>query len=329
MTSQLHVVAVGNAIVDVQHQVEEAFLDRHQIVRGAMQLIDEERALYLTELFPDAIVTPGGSAANSMTGVASFGGKAGFIGKVADDALGAQFAAKFREGGVVFETPVLLGPPGTARSIIVITPGGERSMNTYLGASTLLEPSDIDADLIARGQICFLEGYLFDRDEAKAAFVRAAEAARAANRKVSLTLSDTFCVERHRDSFRHLVAHHVDILFANEHEILSLYQTENLTAALNHARKDCPIVAVTRSEKGCVIVAGDQTLEVPAAPVAEVVDTTGAGDQFAAGFLFGVATGRSLTDCGRLGALAAAEVISHIGPRPHAPLSLLAQAQGL
>lgn len=329
MTEELHVVAVGNAIVDILHQVDDAFLDRHQIIKGAMQLIEEERALYLTEYFSDATVQAGGSAANSMTGIASLGGRAGFIGKVADDALGDQFTAKFRQDGVAFDTPARRGPPGTARCIIAVTGDGQRSMNTYLGASTLLEPSDIDQALIARAQICFLEGYLFDRDEAKAAFVRAAEYARAAGRCVSITLSDTFCVERHRDSFRHLVAHHIDILFANEHEILSLYQTDNLTEALNRARMDCPLAAVTRSEKGCVVVAGDQTIEVPAAPVAKVVDTTGAGDLFAAGFLFGQATGRSLHDCARLGALAAAEVISHMGPRPEAPLALLAKAQGL
>lgn len=329
MTSPLHVVAVGNAIVDVLHQVDDAFLDRHQITKGVMQLIDEERALYLTEYFADATIQPGGSAANSMNGVASFGGKAGFIGKVADDALGAQFRAKFQDDGVVFDTPERAGPPGTARSIIAITPDGQRSMNTYLGASTLLEASDIDKALIERAQICFLEGYLFDRDEAKAAFVRAAEIARAAGKRVSITLSDVFCVERHRDSFKHLVANHIDILFANEHEILSLYQTDDLTEALNRARADCPMSAITRSEKGCVIVTADETVEVPAAPVAHVVDTTGAGDLFAAGFLFGQATGRSLTDCGRLGAIAAAEIISHIGPRPEAPLALLAKAQGL
>jgi sugar/nucleoside kinase (ribokinase family) len=329
MSSALHVVAVGNAIVDILHQVDDAFLDRHQIIKGAMQLIDEERAIYLTDFFADATVQPGGSAANSMNGVASFGGKAGFIGKVADDALGAQFTETFRDAGVTFETPARQGPPGTARCIIAVTGDGQRSMNTYLGASTLLEPNDIEKALIERGQICFLEGYLFDREEAKAAFVRASEYARGAQRRVALTLSDVFCVERHRDSFAHLVANHVDILFANEHEIMSLYQTESLAEALNRARLDCPLTAVTRSEKGCVIVAGDETVDVPAAPVARVVDTTGAGDLFAAGFLFGQATGRSLQDCGRLGAIAAAEVISHMGPRPEAPLALLAQAQGL
>lgn len=329
MHTPYHVVAVGNAIVDVLHQVDDAFLDSHQITKGVMQLIDEERALYLTNYFADAIIQPGGSAANSMNGVASLGGKAGYIGKVADDAMGDQFTAAFTAAGVAFSTPARQGPPGTARSLIAVTPDGQRSMNTYLGASTLLEPSDIDRALVESGQICFLEGYLFDRDEAKAAFVRAAEIARAAGRKVSITLSDVFCVERHRDSFRHLVEHHIDILLANEHEILSLYQTDDLASALSAAAATCPITAVTRSEKGCVIVAEGQTVEVPAAPVAKVVDTTGAGDLFAAGFLFGLATERSLEDCGRLGAMAAAEVISHIGPRPATSLAALARSQGL
>lgn len=329
MTAEFHVVAVGNAIVDILHQVDDDFLDRHQIIKGAMHLIDEERALYLTDFFSDATVQPGGSAANSMNGVASLGGRAAFIGKVADDALGDQFAAKFRDDGVTFTTAARRGPPGTARCIIAVTDDGQRSMNTYLGASTLLEPADIDKTLIEGAQICFLEGYLFDRDDAKAAFVRAAEIARAAGRRVSLTLSDTFCVERHRNSFKHLVANHIDILFANEHEILSLYQTEDFGAALEQVRRECPLTAITRSEKGCVIVAGSETIHVTAAPVAHVIDTTGAGDLFAAGFLFGQATGRTAYDCGRLGAIAAAEVISHMGPRPQAPLALLAQAQGL
>jgi sugar/nucleoside kinase (ribokinase family) len=322
------VVAVGNAIIDILKTVPDAFLAEENIAKNAMTLIDEARADHLTARMADAVVAAGGSAANTVTGVASFGGKAGYIGKVANDELGARFTREFRAAGVSFETPPRAGPPGTARSLIAVTADGHRSMNTYLGASTLLAPSDIDADLINAGATLFLEGYLFDRDEAKAAFVRAAEIARTANRKVSLTLSDTFCVERHRDSFRHLVAGHVDILFSNEQEITSLYESDDLGVALDAARKDCPIVAVTRSEIGSLIATPAETVEVKAFPVAKVVDTTGAGDQYAAGFLFGHARGRPLAECGALAAFAAAEVISHMGPRPEENLRALALKRG-
>jgi sugar/nucleoside kinase (ribokinase family) len=330
MTSSAYdVVAVGNAIIDVLKAVPDSFLAEENITKSAMTLIDEARADHLTERFVDAVVAAGGSAANTVTGIASFGGKAGYIGKVADDELGARFTKEFRAAGVTFESPPRAAPPGTARSLIAVTPDGHRSMNTYLGASTLLDVSDIDANLIGAGAILFLEGYLFDRDEAKAAFVRAAEIAHAAKRKVALTLSDTFCVERHRDSFRQLVAGQVDILFSNEAEILSLYQQSDLGAALEAARAACPIVIVTRSEHGSLIAAKGETIEVKAAPVSKVVDTTGAGDQYAAGFLFGYARGHTLAECGALASLAAAEVISHMGPRPETNLRGLALKQGL
>ncbi len=318
------VVAVGNAIIDVIWTTTDDFLVAHGIVKNAMSLIDEPRADELTRLFTGATVAPGGSAANTVTGVASLGGRAGYIGKVADDALGAQFTQAFRAGGVVFDTPPRKGTPGTARSMIAVTPDGHRSMNTYLGASTLLEPADIDRALIEAGQITFLEGYLFDRDEAKAAFVRAAEFAKGAGRRVSLTLSDVFCVERHRESFKQLVAGHIDILFANENEILALYETDNLDDAAERAQRDCPIVAVTRSEHGSMIIANAELIHVPAEP-ANVIDTTGAGDLYAAGFLFGLATGRPLDICAKLGSIAAGEVISHIGPRPETSLKALAK----
>lgn len=324
--AQYDVVAVGNAIIDVLYQAPDAFLAEHGIVRDAMTLIDEARADELTALFKGAVVAAGGSAANTATGVASFGGTAGYIGKVADDDLGRQFTTEFRKAGVTFDCPPRRGPPGTARSMIAVTPDGHRSMNTYLGASTLLEPNDIDKALVQAGSVCFLEGYLFDRDEAKAAFVRAAEYARSAGRKVSLTLSDLFCVERHRDSFKHLVAGHIDVLFANESEILSLYETSDLETALTTAQRDCPIVAVTRSAAGSVIMANGEQLHVAAEPVAKVIDTTGAGDQYAAGFLFGLARGKPLDLCGKLGSIAAAEVISHMGPRPETNLKKLAGA---
>jgi sugar/nucleoside kinase (ribokinase family) len=329
MTSTYDVVAVGNAIIDVLKSVPHAFLAEENITKGAMSLIDEARADHLTERMQGAVLAAGGSAANTMTGVASFGGKTGYIGKVAQDDLGQRFTAEFRAAGVTFHTPPRPAPPGTARSLIAVTPDGQRSMSTYLGASTLLSPEDIDADLIRAGATLFLEGYLFDRDDAKAAFVRAAEIARAAKRKVALTLSDLFCVERHRDSFRHLVAGHVDILFSNEAEILALYEQRDLGAALTAARKVCPTVIVTRSEAGSLIAQGDDTVQVKPFPVPNVVDTTGAGDQYAAGFLYGYARGRPLGVCGAFASMAAAEVISHMGPRPETNLRALALKHGL
>jgi sugar/nucleoside kinase (ribokinase family) len=319
------VVAVGNAIVDVLAQVDYAFIENHGLVPASMTLIDEARAVELTDLFPNRVIAPGGSAANSMTGIASFGGRAGYMGKVADDTLGWDFTRAFRAEGVHFETPPRKGQPATARCLIAVTPDGQRAMNTFLGASTLLDAHDVDKALVESATVLFLEGYLFDRDEAKAAFVHASEIAKAAGRKVSVTLSDVFCVERHRESFRHLVEHHIDILFANENEIVALYQTPDFETAVAAAREVCPVVAVTRSEKGSVIAAGSETIIVKPEPVARVVDTTGAGDQYAAGFLFGYATGRELAECGRLGSVAAAEVISHMGPRPETSLKALAR----
>jgi len=323
------VVAVGNAIIDILKSVPDAFLAEENIAKGGMTLIDEARADHLTARMTEAVVAAGGSAANTMTGVASFGGKAGYIGKVAGDALGARFTTEFRAAGVAFGTPPRPLPPGTARCLIAVTPDGQRSMSTYLGASTLLAVDDLDADLIRAGETLFLEGYLFDRDEAKAAFVRAAEISRAAGRKVALTLSDTFCVDRHRDSFRHLVSGHVDILFCNEAEILSLYESDDLGAAVEGARQACPLVAVTRSAVGSLILTPEETIEVRAQPVTRVVDTTGAGDQYAAGFLFGYARQRPLAECGALASLAAAEVISHMGPRPETSLRELARKNGM
>jgi len=327
-SSSYDVVAVGNAIVDILKAVPDAFLGEENIAKGGMTLIDDARADHLTARMADAVVAAGGSAANTMTGVASFGGKAAYIGKVADDDLGARFTQEFRAAGVAFDTPARASPPGTARSLIAVTPDGQRSMNTYLGASTLLSTEDIDGSLIQSGETLFLEGYLFDRDEAKAAFVRAAEIARTAGRKVALTLSDRFCVDRHRESFQHLVKGHVDILFSNESEITGLYENDDLGAALDSARKVCPTVIVTRGEIGSLIAAGDETVEVRPMPVAKVVDSTGAGDQYAAGFLFGFARGRSLAECGALASLAAGEVISHMGPRPETNLRALALKSG-
>lgn len=328
--AKFDVVAVGNAIVDIQMRTPEAFLEEHAIARGAMTLIDEERALYLTGVFNGAAIAAGGSAANTVTGVASFGAAAGYIGKVADDALGARFTKEFRAAGVHFNTQPTAGPPGTARCLIAISPDGQRSMSTYLGCSTLLEETDLDAALLQAARVVFLEGYLFDREAAKRAFVTASEIAKAAGRRVALTLSDLFCVERHRESFQHLVRGHVDVLFANEAELLALYQTADLSTALTQARAQCPIVAVTRSDKGSLIAGPEgETFVVTAAPVDAVIDTTGAGDLYAAGFLYGLSQEKTLGDCGRLGSIAAAEVIAHMGPRPETPLKALAEAAGL
>ena len=329
MQAQYDLVCVGNAIIDILHSAPDSFLSEHGIAKAAMTLIDEARADHLTSLFDGAVLAAGGSAANTATGVASFGGRAGYIGKVADDDLGREFTRAFRAAGVTFNTPARAAPPGTARCLIAVTGDGQRSMSTYLGASTLLEPGDIDDALIRAGAITFLEGYLFDRPEAKEAFVHAAEIARGAGRQVALTLSDTFCVDRHRASFRHLVAGHIDILFANELEILSLYETQSLEAALDAARAACPVVVATRSDKGSLIGAEGATIEVAAAPVSRVVDTTGAGDLYAAGLLYGRARGRTWAACGALGSLAAAEVISHMGPRPETSLKALAESRGL
>lgn len=329
MASAYDVVAVGNAIIDILQAVPDALLAEENIAKGAMTLIDEARADHLTARFKNAVVAAGGSAANTVTGIASFGGKTAYIGKVAADDLGARFTREFRAAGVAFATPPRPLPPGTARSLIAVTPDGQRSMNTYLGASTLLDVADVDADLVRAGNVLFLEGYLFDREEAKAAFVHAAEIAKAASRKVALTLSDTFCVERHRTSFQQLVAGHVDILFSNENEILNLYETTDLGAALESARAVCPVVIVTRSENGSIIAAGGEVHNIAVAPVAKVVDSTGAGDQYAAGFLYGYARGRPLPECGALASLAAAEVISHMGPRPETSLAELEKKAGL
>lgn len=326
--SAYDVVAVGNAIIDILKTVPDAFLAEENIAKGAMMLIDETRADHLATRMGDAVVAAGGSAANTMTGVASFGGKAGYIGKVADDVLGARFTQEFRAAGVAYDTPARAAPPGTARSLIAVTPDGQRSMNTYLGASTMLSSADIDAALIQSGETLFLEGYLFDREEAKAAFVRAAEIARAANRKVALTLSDRFCVDRHRESFQHLVQGHIDILFSNESEITGLYESADLGVALDAARAVCPVIIVTRSEIGSLIAANGETIEVKPMPIAKVIDSTGAGDQYAAGFLFGYARERPLVECGALASLAAAEVISHMGPRPEKNLRALALQSG-
>lgn len=323
------VVGLGNAIVDVISQTDDDFLAEWGIIKNNMNLIEADRADALTKASKDALETSGGSGANTIAGIASFGGSAAYIGKVADDRLGQVFRDDMAQAGVPFDTAPLLDAEATARSIIFVTPDGARSMNTYLGASVEFSPLDVDAETVQAGAILYLEGYLFDKEVAKAAFVHAAEIAHAAGRKVSLTLSDSFCVGRHRESFKQLIKTQVDILFANEEELLSLYETDDFDVAIAALREDTALAAITRSEKGSVIIGGGEPITVPAEPVEAVVDTTGAGDQYAAGFLYGVARDLPLATCARLGHIAAAEVISHYGPRPETPFTELAAKAGI
>ena len=329
MTARYDVAAIGNAIVDVIAPAEEAFLRRESLAKGAMMLIDEARAHDLYGRMAPGIETSGGSAGNTVAGVASLGGRAVYLGKVADDQLGEVFAHDMRAIGVAFDTPPLSGGAATARSLINVTPDGQRTMCTFLGASTELAPGDIRPRDIEDAAIVYLEGYLFDPSEARRAFAKAAGIARASGRMIALTLSDAFVVERHREALLGFIDTQVDVLFANEVELCALFQTQQFEMAVQSLTGRCAIAAVTRSEKGSVVLAGDTRHEVAAVRVEKVVDTTGAGDQYAAGFLFGLARGRALDQCGRLGAVAAAEVISHYGPRPQASLRELAAAAGL
>jgi sugar/nucleoside kinase (ribokinase family) len=324
--AELDVVGVGNALVDVLTHAGEDFLHRHGLSKGTMQLIDEARARDLYAAMGPGIEVSGGSAANTIVGVASFGGRASYVGKVRNDQLGDVFTHDLRSMGVGYATPVATEGPATGRCLIVVTPDAQRTMSTYLGASTRLGPADIDKRLVERAHILYLEGYLFDPPEAQQAFRVAADIAHAAGRKVALTLSDPFCVDRHRLAFRELVERHVDILFANEAEIRSLYEVQDIDAAVARVRGHCEVAAVTRSERGSVIVSGHGVHVIHAEPVAAVVDTTGAGDLYAAGFMVGLTRRLPLPACGRLGALAAAEVISHVGARPMRSLADLADA---
>ncbi|WP_018148838.1 adenosine kinase [Henriciella marina] len=327
--TRFDVVGLGNAIVDVFASVEDSFLEEHDIRKNGMTLIDEDRADALVQAAPEGPQLSGGSGANTIVGISSFGGRAGYIGKVAKDPLGDVFRKDMNESGIPFETHALEDGPATARCVVFVTPDGARSMNTFLGASVLFSPTDIQEDMVRDAAILYLEGYLFDQEAAKAAFVHASEIAKAAGRKVALTLSDGFCVERHRDSFLHLIKNHIDLVFANEDEALSLYQTEDFDEAVARMREDTGLAAITRSEKGSVVIGPDGVVAVAAEPVSKVVDTTGAGDQYAAGFLFGVSRELPLETCARLGHIAAAEVISHYGPRPETPYAELARKAGI
>ena len=325
--ADLDVVGIGNALVDVLSYASEEFVHHQELVKGTMHLIDEPRARQLYDAMGPGVEMSGGSAANTVVGVASFGGRAHYVGKVRNDQLGEIFAHDLRAIGVGYSTAYASSGPPTGRCLILITPDAQRTMGTFLGASNNLGPADIDPGVIARGQILYLEGYLFDPPAAQEAFRVAATAAHAAGRKVALTLSDTFCVDRHRAAFLDLVEHHVDVLFANEAEILALYQVSGFDAALAQVRRHCEIAALTRSAAGSVVVAGDEVHRVKAHPIESLVDTTGAGDLYAAGFLFGLSRGLDPATCGDLGSRAAAEVISHVGARPATPLAQLAAAR--
>lgn len=328
--SQYDVLCIGNAIVDIIAQCDEAFLETNGIVKGAMNLVDSRRAELLYSRMGPAVETSGGSAGNTAAGVASFGGRAAYFGKVSKDHLGGIYAHDIRAQGVAFDTRPLEGQPPTARSMIFVTPDGERSMNTYLGACTELGPEDVEPEKVKAATLTYFEGYLWDPPRAKEAIRQAALIAHQAGREVSMTLSDPFCVDRYRDEFLELMrSGTVDIVFANSDELKSLYQTTSFDEALAAIRKDCRLAAVTRSEKGSVIVHGDETVVVEAAPIRELVDTTGAGDLYAAGFLYGYTQGRCLKACGDLGSLAAGLVIQQIGPRPRQNLHEEAEKAGL
>jgi sugar/nucleoside kinase (ribokinase family) len=317
------VVGIGNALVDVIAHASEDFLASHGLNKGSMTLVETERAVELYAALGTAVEMSGGSAANTMVGVASLGGTACYIGKVNHDDLGDVFGHDMRAVGVPFRGGGVNHGTPTGRCIIVVTPDAERTMNTYLGVSSSLDIGDLDVDAIAAGAVLYMEGYLFDRDDAKAAFRHAAKIAHDNGRQVSLTLSDSFCVDRHRDDFRSLVQDRVDILFGNADEIRSLYEVDDLATALAMVSRECGLAAITTGADGCVIVTADEQIKVPAQPVERVLDTTGAGDLFAAGFLFGLTSGLPLAECGAIGSIAAAEVISHVGPRPLVDLRTL------
>jgi sugar/nucleoside kinase (ribokinase family) len=317
------VVGIGNAIVDVLAHAEEGFLAEHGLNKGTMTLIDAQRATALYGAMGPGIEVSGGSAANTIAGLASLGSRAGYIGKLGADELGRIFRHDIRANGVAFETPAATSKTPTARCLIFVTPDAQRTMNTYLGACIELSPEDIDPAMIGRAKVTYLEGYLWDPPAAKQAFLKAAKIAHEAGRKVALSLSDPFCVDRHRDEFRDLLRDHVDILFANEAEICSLWQVDSFDQALEKTRGLCETAALTQSAKGSLVLWGRETHMIEAAPVARVVDTTGAGDLYAAGFLHGYCRGLPPTDCGRYASLAAAEAISHFGARPERPLAQL------
>ncbi|VAW10349.1 Fructokinase [hydrothermal vent metagenome] len=330
MTDATHdLLGIGNAIVDVIAQADDAFLEANDIIKGSMRLIDTAEAERLYGQMGPGREISGGSVANTTVGIGSFGGRSVYIGKVRDDQLGEIFRHDITAQGVSFTNASATEGPLTARSLILVTPDGERSMNTYLGACVNLTPDDVDPAVVAGASISFLEGYLMDSSSARDAFNKTAEAAHDAGRRIAMTLSDTFCVDRHRHAFRRFTRDNADILLANEDELKSLYEVDHIDAALEMARAEVEVVAVTRSEHGSVVTAAAETHIVEAAPVDRIVDLTGAGDLYAAGFLYGLARNMELAKCGHLGALAAGEVIAHYGARPETSLKGLAEAAGL
>lgn len=323
------VCGIGNAIVDIISDCDDAFLDSYGIVKGAMTLIDEARADFLYDKMKPGVEMSGGSVANTVAGVAALGGMPTYIGKVKEDQLGTIFRHDMESSGVHFPTKPSSSGAATARCLIMVTPDAQRSMCPYLGACVDLSPNDVDPVQVANAQITFLEGYLYDKPSAKEAFYEAARIAHSANRRLALSLSDTFCVDRHRDGFRALVKDRVDILLSNEYELMSLYQVSTFDEAVEQARAECSLVVCTRSEKGAVIAEGGETFIIQAEKPTAVLDTTGAGDMFAAGLLFGLTHGFDTSTSGRLGAIAASEVISHYGPRPQTDLRAFVQAKGI
>ncbi len=315
------VLGIGNAIVDVIAQCEDSFLQDESIEKGGMTLIDEGRAKQLYRAMGPAIEASGGSVANSMAGVASFGGNAAFIGKVHDDQLGEVFVHDMRAVGVACDIDGATSGPATARSLILVTPDAQRSMNTFLGISSLLEPTDINTELVGRSTLLFCEGYLWDIESAKKAIRYAMKTSLESGNRVALSLSDTFCVDRHHAEFCDLVAGPVDTLFANRDELLRLYETDSIESAFEQVGDQVALACITMGTLGSMLIDNGRQIKIPAYEVGQVIDTTGAGDQYAAGVLYGLSQGRPLEECGRLGSLAAAEVISHVGPRPLAPLS--------
>lgn len=325
--TELDVVGIGNAIVDIIAHADDAFLFHHGMQKGGMTLIDEARAEALYAEMGPAVQLSGGSAGNTIAGLASLGARTGYVGKVKEDALGRIFRHDISAAGVRFPTHSASDGPATARCLIFVTPDAQRTMNTYLGACVNLTPDDVDEELIRAAKITYLEGYLYDPPQAKAAFHRAAEIAHAAGRKVALSLSDSFCVNRYRNEFHDLARLHVDYLFANENEITALYETD-FDDALSRIVDEVEVAAVTRGAAGSVIATKIEKLRIAAAPVSQIIDTTGAGDLYAAGFLFGLARNLSLAECGRLASLAAAEIISHYGGRPETPLDEYVERHG-
>ncbi len=317
----LDALTIGNALVDVLATVDEGFLVRENIVKGSMNLVDIKRSKHLHSLVHSRTEMSGGSAANTAYGLASLGGKAGFIGKISADRLGESFSRDLEKVGVKFFPGATCDTEDTGRCLIVVTPDGNRTMNTFLGAASLLDAADISKSAVQSAAVVFLEGYLFDKDAAKEAFRTAAEYAHAAGRKVALTLSDSFCVDRHRADFLSLVKNDIDILFSNEDELKALYQVESINDGLHQLREDCEFAAVTRNEHGSVVIDGDEVVIIDAEPVDSVVDATGAGDMYAAGFIYGFVRGKPIENCGKIGSIVASEVITHMGPRPLVPLT--------